>query len=94
MKDHYSSSRVVAARQLDMPALFVHASHPTAERARERGRGRGAKRNGEKERGGERMREDSSRVSGSLGRVTERFRVPLAPALTRLPDTVTSLIRE
>lgn len=34
------------------------------------------------------------RVSGSVGRVTERFRVPLVPALTRLPDTVTSVIRE
>lgn len=36
-------------------------------------------------------RERESRVSGSVGRVTERFRVPLAPALTRLPDTVTSV---
>ena len=34
MKGHYSS-RVCSAREtvrLDMPALFVHASHPTARR--------------------------------------------------------------
>lgn len=38
--------------------------------------------------------ESASRVSGSVGRVTERQRVPLAPALTRLPDTVTSPMHE
>jgi len=42
----------------------------------------------------ERERENASRVSGSVGRVTERRRVPLAPALTRLPDTVTSPLHE
>lgn len=46
------------------------------------------------ENGQRREGESASRVSGSVGRVTERFRVPLAPALTRLPDTVTSVIRE
>lgn len=65
-----------------MPPLFVHASHPTA----------GIQRKGKKERCTEEgRRERESRVSGSVGRVTERFRVPLAPALTRLPDTVTSV---
>jgi len=48
---------------------------------------KGAARNG-------RERESVSRVSGSVGRVTERRRVPLAPALTRLPDTVTSPMHE
>ncbi|EGI58391.1 hypothetical protein G5I_13488 [Acromyrmex echinatior] len=42
----------------------------------------------------EREGESASRVSGSVGRVTERRRVPLAPALTRLPDTVTSPMHE
>lgn len=65
-----------------MPPLFVHASHPTA----------GIQGKGKKERCTEEgRRERESRVSGSVGRVTERFRVPLAPALTRLPDTVTSV---
>jgi len=42
----------------------------------------------------ERERESVSRVSGSVGRVTERRRVPLAPALTRLPDAVTFPMHE
>ncbi|KOC61165.1 hypothetical protein WH47_06599 [Habropoda laboriosa] len=93
MKGHYSS-RVV---QRDGAARYAGAfrarfsSHGGAG-GRERCRERQTERKRERERERERGRE--SRVSGSVGRVTERFRVPLAPALTRLPDTVTSVIRE
>jgi len=51
---------------------------------------------GDGERAGERNEregESASRVSGSVGRVTERRRVPLAPALTRLAGTVISPMR-
>lgn len=72
------------------------SSHGALRRAAARRRGAGEAGGSERGRGTGRRREgeSASRVSGSVGRVTERFRVPLAPALTRLPDTVTSVIRE
>jgi len=68
----------------------------TAWRLSRQWRRRWRERRGDGERAGERNGregENASRVSGSVGRVTERRRVPLAPALTRLAGTVTSPMR-
>lgn len=80
MKDHYSQRAVAEETAGYAGAFRARFSSHDGEGGRERCR--------------EKERRRASRVSGSVGRVTERFRVPLAPALTRLPDTVTSLIRE